>query len=358
MGAKPEANYQFPIFQTLQYLDNKIYEDGKLKTILTEEGYIEKEGNAWKRYYYLRDHQGSTRVVLDESGNAVQSTDYYPFGAYLAKSTNQEKQPYKYNGKEFDHFAGLNLYDYGARFYDPLIGRFTTPDPLSEKYYSISPYAYCANNPVNAVDPDGRDIWEINENGIVVNRIEDKTQDAFFMIDSNRKRIEQQSISFEYGTINQTKVTVEHNTGDWSYDLYSINGSEDADLLFTFLADNTKVEFAHGVFGNEENKFNFITTTHKYTNEGGMRDVQLKQHMLDNPMLEHTHSHPKQYKEAGTFPSGLPGTDYYGRGDIRFAKDIQTIYGISPILKIYVPYTKETIYYNSNSVKSDYNHFK
>lgn len=56
------------------------------------------------------------------------------------------------------HFHGLNEYDYGARWYDPILARFTTVDPLCEKYYSISPYAYCANNPVNAVDPDGRRI--------------------------------------------------------------------------------------------------------------------------------------------------------------------------------------------------------
>ena len=73
----------------------------------------------------------------------------------MAESTNQEKQPYKYNGKEFDHQLELNWYDYGARFYDPLIGRFTTPDPLSEKYYSVSPYAYCANNPLRFTDPTG-----------------------------------------------------------------------------------------------------------------------------------------------------------------------------------------------------------
>jgi len=176
----------FPAFLTLQYLDNKVYEGGKLKTILTEEGYIEKEGNAWKRYYFIRDHQGSTRAVIDESGNTVQSTDYYSFGAYLAESTNQEKQPYKCNGKEFDHFAGLNLYDCGARFYDPLIGRFTTPNPLSEKYYSVSPYAYCANNPVNAVDLRGDSITmaiarsydninNINYSDLVINDLRSQT---------------------------------------------------------------------------------------------------------------------------------------------------------------------------------------
>ena len=137
--------------------------------ILTDEGYIEKENNAWKRYYTLRDRLGSMRAVIDESGNNVQETRYYPFGTYFAESTNQEKQPYKYNGKELDRHFGLDLYDYGARFYDPLIGRFTTPDPLSEKYYSVSPYTYCANNPVNAIDPRGDSIWyTIDQNNITM----------------------------------------------------------------------------------------------------------------------------------------------------------------------------------------------
>jgi RHS repeat-associated protein len=64
-------------------------------------------------------------------------------------------QPYKYNGKELDQMHGLNLYDYSARYYEPAIGRFTTVDPLAEKYYSISPYAYCNNNPLKFIDPTG-----------------------------------------------------------------------------------------------------------------------------------------------------------------------------------------------------------
>ena len=63
------------------------------------------------------------------------------------------------------HFHGLNEYDYGARWYDPILARFTTVDPLCEKYYSISPYAYCANNPVNAVDPDGKTIYVVYYQG-------------------------------------------------------------------------------------------------------------------------------------------------------------------------------------------------
>ena len=67
----------------------------------------------------------------------------------------QKKQPYKYNGKELDQELGLNTYDYSARYFDPALPRFTTVDPLAEKYPSISPYAYCANNPVRFIDPTG-----------------------------------------------------------------------------------------------------------------------------------------------------------------------------------------------------------
>ena len=65
-------------------------------------------------------------------------------------------QPYMYNGKEMDYMHGLDQYDYSARHYDFTIGRFTTIDPLADKYPNISPYAYCLNNPVKYIDPDGR----------------------------------------------------------------------------------------------------------------------------------------------------------------------------------------------------------
>ena len=54
---------------------------------------------------------------------------------------------------------GLDTYDYGARQYAPILGRWDRMDPLCEKYYSVSPYAYCGGNPVNRIDPDGREIW-------------------------------------------------------------------------------------------------------------------------------------------------------------------------------------------------------
>ena len=71
----------------------------------------------------------------------------------------------KYNGKELDRMHGLDWYDYGARMYDPVIGRWTTVDPLAEKYYDVSPYVYCHNNPINRYDPNGMDDY-FNQKGI------------------------------------------------------------------------------------------------------------------------------------------------------------------------------------------------
>ncbi len=66
------------------------------------------------------------------------------------------------NGKEFDRMHGLDWYDYGARMYAPVIGRWTVVDPFAEKYYDVSPYTYCGNNPVNAIDEEGKKILFVN----------------------------------------------------------------------------------------------------------------------------------------------------------------------------------------------------
>lgn len=77
-----------------------------------------------------------------------QTTHYYPYGGILSQSTNQGFQKFKYNGKEFDRMHGLDWYDYVARQQDPATGLFTSMDPLCEKYYNVSPYVYCAGNPI------------------------------------------------------------------------------------------------------------------------------------------------------------------------------------------------------------------
>ena len=153
-GRKLHVAYGSPS-STTDYCGNMIYENGALKQILIDDGYVTFSGTTPVYHYYLKDHQGNNRVVLNASGTIEQVNHYFPYGYLYGESTNSGVQPYKYNGKEFDMMHGLHWYDYGARHYDPCIMRFTTMDPMCEKYYHLSPYAYCGNNPVNAVDPDG-----------------------------------------------------------------------------------------------------------------------------------------------------------------------------------------------------------
>ena len=141
---------------TTDYVGNMIYENGTLKRTLVDAGYIEND----EYYFYIQDHLGNNRVVAKQDGTIVQTSDYYPFGVSFAENTATDAQPYKYNGKELDTKGGLNLYDYGARHYDPVLGRFMTVDPMAEKYYSISPYAYCANNPIRFIDPNGMEFTD------------------------------------------------------------------------------------------------------------------------------------------------------------------------------------------------------
>ncbi|NMA74605.1 MAG: RHS repeat-associated core domain-containing protein [Bacteroidales bacterium] len=139
-----------------------IYENNTLKRILVDGGYIE-DG---RYYFYVQDHLGNNRMVVDQEGEIAQITHYYPFGMSFAESTNASKQPYKYNGKELDTENNLNTYDYEARLLSVAVPRFTTIDPHAENYYSWSPYVYCYNNPLKYIDPDGKDVKPIGEEAL------------------------------------------------------------------------------------------------------------------------------------------------------------------------------------------------
>ena len=147
--------------------DRLTLRNGRIDRFQFDEGYCQAKRYTYNHsqddfifYYYDRDHLGNIRQVVKGSvsntGNVVQSMDYYPFGAQFCDgSTDNNFQSRRYNGKEFDKMHGLNTYDYGARQYNPVTARWDRVDPLCEKYYSISPYAYCGNNPIMLVDPDG-----------------------------------------------------------------------------------------------------------------------------------------------------------------------------------------------------------
>ena len=111
-------------------------------------------------FFYTQDHLGNIRQVTKASGKGtvIQTMNYYPFGAQFCdgSASNSDVQSHKYNGKEFDKMHGLNTYDYGARQYNPVTGRWDRVDPLAEDYQDVSPYVYCLNNPISHTDKDGR----------------------------------------------------------------------------------------------------------------------------------------------------------------------------------------------------------
>jgi RHS repeat-associated protein len=141
---------------TTDYCGDAIYQNDTLKEVLTPEGY-------WQNglyYYYLKDHQGNNRVVINSSGVVQEYSDYYPDGMRFESSTsNSAALPYRYNGKELEAMNGLNEYDYGARRRETGIPIWTTMDPLAEKYYGVSPYVYALDNPMKFIDPDGRGVF-------------------------------------------------------------------------------------------------------------------------------------------------------------------------------------------------------
>ena len=143
-----------------------VYIDGRLAEVRFDDGYctIDSSGRA-DYHYYVRDYMESVCVVTDDDGNIEQQNAYYAWGGiYSAMSVNPSLQDRKYSGKPFDRRHGLDLYDYGARRYDPALARWTSPDPLCEYYYNISPYAFVNNNPIIYIDPDGKDSY-YNEAG-------------------------------------------------------------------------------------------------------------------------------------------------------------------------------------------------
>jgi len=130
-------------------------------------------------YYYTTDHLGSVRAITDAGGNVVERNDYYPFGKRMTTGntySTMTSNRWKYNGKETQTTGEVNWLDYGARMYDEVIGRWTKPYPMSEKYYGTSSYTYCVDNPVTHVDPTGQLIDDyFDKNGNFLGKDNKKT---------------------------------------------------------------------------------------------------------------------------------------------------------------------------------------
>ena len=148
-----------------------MYENSSLKYILTSEGRLLPTANGFDREYFLSDHLGNTRVIFSKNAQGqaeikqvvaerrsrpIGKNHYYAYGMEISdQSFNSTPVPntFLYNGKELENAFELNWYEYGARFYDPALGRWHTVDNKAEKYYGTSPYTYALNNPILFIDP-------------------------------------------------------------------------------------------------------------------------------------------------------------------------------------------------------------
>jgi len=175
------------------YTGAVVYKSDKtVDYIPTGAGLIRKVGSDFIRQYNINDHMGNVRAVVNQNGTIEQATDYYPFG--MAFSTNNlTKNNYLYNGKELQNqtlsSTFFGMYDYGARYYDPVIGRWGSPDPLAEKWRRMSPYNYAANNPIRFIDPDGMEMTDFKDkNGSLIQHIEDGSNAVFKLTGDTRSK--------------------------------------------------------------------------------------------------------------------------------------------------------------------------
>ncbi|MCX8526470.1 hypothetical protein OF897_21385, partial [Chryseobacterium formosus] len=278
-----EGNILFLATKTTDYLDGFQYETDatlsnpmasvELKFIPTAEGYFDFVKN--KYIYNYADHLGNTRLSYFHNGSSIEvleENNYYPFGlkheGYNALAGNPSYQ-YKYNGKELQTETGM--YDYGARFYMPDIGRWGVVDPLAEMYQPMSTYHMSGNNPVFYVDSNGMnyDDYGMDNNGNT--SLIQKTDDKFDRLykaksDSKGNAIKDakgnaQKATEGVGKENQDYVKVNKETKDSGSIIsqLSIKDSEglshgtttnsvDARRVFQFAADNSKVEWSIGGF--------------------------------------------------------------------------------------------------------------
>ncbi len=152
---------------TQHYIDGIEYKDAGIEAIYHDEGRFYNASGTYRREYYIRDHLGNVRIafsdlnnngVIATPGEILQETHYDPFGWRLEGAYMNNSAPdnmYQYNGKENNTDHGLNLLDYGARWYNPVVGRFGSVDPLAPDRGWITPYNYVQNNPLIRVDPNG-----------------------------------------------------------------------------------------------------------------------------------------------------------------------------------------------------------
>ena len=320
---------------TTDYCGNVVYENGVPQILLTEVGYVSLTDG--KYHYYLKDHQGNNRVVVDEEGTVEEVNHYYPFGGVF--SSTGDAQPYKYNGKELDRKGGLDWYDYGARYYDAALGRWHVVDPMAEEYYSISPYEYCNNSPIIYIDPTGMLYtgYTVDRNGYIL-KINNEGGDNYDVLYNKEKYSSETKGDYDK-TGNKTGIQISKGilsgtdarsmsskitkgvlytqdgqlTGKTVLNhAYEVKNDQESVSIMNFLDKNTDVEWSNTLMENKQGgNVNLISTSHE-AKRISFGSYQINKYIRSGyQVLRSDHIHPGE----GRVASG-------DTGDIGNAKNI------------------------------------
>ena len=287
-------------------LESAAWDEGRIN--FTKSGSTYTKTDLW--------HVGNVRTVVNvtlglSAPQVLERNDFLPFGTRINAGTAVlTSNRFRLGGKENQTFGSLDLgkVDFGARMYDPFTAGWTTADPLAAKYGSMSPYNYCSENPTNITDPRGNDIWEINNRGEIINKLDDKTQDAFFLVrknaEGNYQRIKTNDangnlvdtgITFKAGTVTavrRPKVNIKNNDIEKQpITMFEIKGDDKASQLFEFLANpsgTTNVEWTHAKIGTKKSNRNIVGTSHDESSTAVGQYLRLNNYTL----REVNHNHP------------------------------------------------------------------
>ena len=228
--------------------------------------FLIRNSGSFTPQFNITDHLGNVRSVVNSSGAVLQSTDYYPFGLAFADN-NVTTNRYLFNGKELENYTlgttYLGTLDYGARHYDPRIARWTVPDPMAEKYYGLSGYVYCANNPMRLVDPDGREV-----RGITKQDAQNFRDDIYKVLADDKFANVRTLIDIKGKTFKSIDV------GKLSSAMEGLTLTEDESAYITMVTgvinskDVYKVEYVSGEYTSSEGAKAFVNHMNKELGEG------------------------------------------------------------------------------------------
>ncbi len=297
------------VIMTRDYCGAYSYRNGAIERILMGNGFMQDSAY----YVQVKDYQGNVRAVLDQNHNVVERNDYYPYGG-LINASDTQLQPYKYSSKELDRENGLDLYDFSARMYDPMLPQFNGVDALSEKKPWNSPYVYCGGNPINRIDISGNDDYSVNSLGYFnLLKITNDKYDIIYSMQDNSINYNH-FIHVDKGFVESAKTDeIKYKMADGIIGTTTITyyQGENLENIYRFLNNNDNhAEWSLVKFNKDDIKSSFLGTVHDPNNDPSQSYFLSLVKIIKGYIYESRHIHP----DYSLTPS---------EEDVLIAKDVQ-----------------------------------